>query len=424
LWEENTKLVMGLIWKLILFYQVSSGGGEDEEGAGGSVAEEVLEWVNARIAPFDVQVNDLTSSFQDGLAFSALVASLDAAYERQAVAATPSSAAKALKSAEQRLAVPALVEAADLMDLDHKVVLTYLGMMYDKFGHLPPDQPAVQRCDHTVVRGTVRGRPQSLAPPPAASLFVTMHAQHTTTTAAAPQQQQQKSSHSQAGTTAAAAGAHGYSGAGFAREHVTAYSGGYDGVATAPPPLVPARDGAAALAASSPAEAYTPPDRSAPPPPPPGVLLSSSADTSTSSSTSSSLAPPGLPLAAVSPAPSPNSSPRSKEVTIEYEDPIGDEDFPDMDITSAEYAEFTTAKCVDIDKLYFVIDYPRSRFRLGGMLTIEIHIKDNHGRKVKNHGSVLEAQIEGPSGLIVLQAEKVPEKFGLWEVNFAPSVGF
>eukprot|EP00013_Stygamoeba_regulata_P025135 CAMPEP_0177646188 /NCGR_PEP_ID=MMETSP0447-20121125/9643_1 /TAXON_ID=0 /ORGANISM="Stygamoeba regulata, Strain BSH-02190019" /LENGTH=1082 /DNA_ID=CAMNT_0019148709 /DNA_START=58 /DNA_END=3306 /DNA_ORIENTATION=+ len=407
-WEENSKLIMGLMWQLILFYQVSSSAADEESADGSAAAQEVIDWVNTRIAPFDVQVTDLTSSFQDGKAFAALVASLDATYDRSAVVATPSAASRALKSAEQRLAVPALVEAADLMDLDHKVVLTYLGMMYDKFGHLPPTQPAVQRADHTVVRGTVRGRPQSLAPPPGTSLFGAFSAEsvENSATGAAPMPADNEGA---------------VSGAGFAREsHLTSNQGGYDGVATAPPPPIPARD--RSPGPSRTASGYAPPDRSAPPPPPPAMLSSSAASSTSALSSSSGLAPPGLPLAGVSPTPSPNSSPRSKEVTIEYEDPLDDDDFPDMDVASAEYAEFKAAKRLDIDKLYFVIDYPQSRFRLGGVLTVEVRIKDNHGRKVKNHGSILEAQIEGPSGLIVLQAEKVADKLGLWEVNFSPSI--
>jgi len=68
------KLILGLVWTIILRYQIQQG------GDGASPKQELLEWVNRQIAPYKElgigPAEDFTKSFQDGRILSALADSL------------------------------------------------------------------------------------------------------------------------------------------------------------------------------------------------------------------------------------------------------------------------------------------------------------------------------------------------------------
>lgn len=52
--DHKLKLILGLIWTLILRYQIQQGAGDD------SPKKALLEWVNNQIRPYGLQVNNFT----------------------------------------------------------------------------------------------------------------------------------------------------------------------------------------------------------------------------------------------------------------------------------------------------------------------------------------------------------------------------
>lgn len=70
--DQNLKLILGLIWTLILRFQIA--GGEDEDPGG--LKSALLEWVNRQIVPQGLRVYDFKSSWSDGRAFCGLVNAL------------------------------------------------------------------------------------------------------------------------------------------------------------------------------------------------------------------------------------------------------------------------------------------------------------------------------------------------------------
>jgi hypothetical protein len=94
---------MGLIWLLILKYQNIN-------------RTEQVGWVKGQLESYGIAVSDLTTSFQDGMAFASLVHSfnssaidLDAIKAMEIVARLDA----AFNSAEQNLGIPRLLEPSD-----------------------------------------------------------------------------------------------------------------------------------------------------------------------------------------------------------------------------------------------------------------------------------------------------------------------
>ena len=63
--DGNLKLILGLIWTLILRFQINRG-----DGGGGSAKNALLEWVRSQIPEYDIK--NFTSDWQDGKAIYAL----------------------------------------------------------------------------------------------------------------------------------------------------------------------------------------------------------------------------------------------------------------------------------------------------------------------------------------------------------------
>jgi hypothetical protein len=72
----NSKLDLGLIWTLILKYQISKSEYGDDANAAPKRA--LLEWANSVLNPQGVYVKDFTSSWQDGAGFCGLVNAIEA----------------------------------------------------------------------------------------------------------------------------------------------------------------------------------------------------------------------------------------------------------------------------------------------------------------------------------------------------------
>lgn len=63
----NLKIILGLIWTLILRYQIKKGGSGDE----GSAKNELLKWVQSKIPEYNIQ--GFTKDWNDGKAINALI---------------------------------------------------------------------------------------------------------------------------------------------------------------------------------------------------------------------------------------------------------------------------------------------------------------------------------------------------------------
>jgi filamin len=125
----NPKLVLGLIWTLILRYQIQMG------GEGSSPKQELLDWVNKQIAPYEhiPQAKNFTDSWQDGKILSALTDSLSPGVcETKGLSDPLRDCQNAMNVAEKQYAIPQLVDAADMVrHPDEHSNMTYIACFRD-----------------------------------------------------------------------------------------------------------------------------------------------------------------------------------------------------------------------------------------------------------------------------------------------------
>jgi len=128
--EGDLKLMLGVIWRLILQFQVMRNMKPPEEGAKKVTAaqqktqakKELLEWVRFQTFGYrGVDVKDFETSFNDGMAFCALVHKFDpSALDYDAL--DPNNAEGnlnlAFQLAEERLGIPPLLDAEDMVSPD------------------------------------------------------------------------------------------------------------------------------------------------------------------------------------------------------------------------------------------------------------------------------------------------------------------
>jgi len=122
------KLVLGLIWTLILRYQIQMGGD-------GSPKQELLDWVNKQIAPYEhiPQAKNFTDSWQDGKILSALTDSLSPGVcENKDLKDPLRDTQNAMNQAEKHYNIPQLVDAADMVhNPDEHSNMTYIACFRD-----------------------------------------------------------------------------------------------------------------------------------------------------------------------------------------------------------------------------------------------------------------------------------------------------
>ncbi|KAJ3166181.1 hypothetical protein HK101_011978 [Irineochytrium annulatum] len=137
--DENVKLHLGLIWSLILRFDISE---ISEEGL--SAKEGLLLWCQRRTTPYaaDFHIKDFHTSWTDGLALCGLIHrhrpdlldyySLDKSQRRE-------NTKLAMDIAESQLGIPKLMEVEDLVDIikpDERSVITYISQFYHAFSAL------------------------------------------------------------------------------------------------------------------------------------------------------------------------------------------------------------------------------------------------------------------------------------------------
>ncbi|XP_037953249.1 dystonin isoform X36 [Teleopsis dalmanni] len=143
--DGNPKLTLGLIWTIILHFQISDivVGKEDNVSA----REALLRWARRSTARYPgVRVNDFTSSWRDGLAFSALVHRNrpDLLDWRKARSDRPRERLEnAFHVVEKEYGVTRLLdpEDVDTNEPDEKSLITYISSLYDVFPEPPSIHP-------------------------------------------------------------------------------------------------------------------------------------------------------------------------------------------------------------------------------------------------------------------------------------------
>jgi len=123
--DGKIKLILGLIWTLILRFQIMA---EDEESAGARQA--LLDWCNSVLNPQGLFVKNFTSDWQDGRCFCGLVNAIEPSHIP--LNTVPASEAvgnmnKAFVEAEKLFGFPQVLDAVDVVENpDDLSIMTYV----------------------------------------------------------------------------------------------------------------------------------------------------------------------------------------------------------------------------------------------------------------------------------------------------------
>ncbi|KAG8861753.1 hypothetical protein FRB96_002711 [Tulasnella sp. 330] len=147
--DGDLKLMLGMIWTLILRFTIAD---ISEEGL--SAKEGLLLWCQRKTAPYDeVNVQDFTYSWTDGLALCALIHRhrpdlLD--WHSLNLADRHGNTRLAFKVAEQHLGIPQLFEVEDLCDSkppDERSVMTYIASFFHAFSSMDQAETVSRRVE-------------------------------------------------------------------------------------------------------------------------------------------------------------------------------------------------------------------------------------------------------------------------------------
>jgi len=145
--DGNVKMTLGLIWTIILRFAIA---GLSEEGL--SAKEGLLLWCRKKTEPYDnVDVKDFTMSFQNGLAFCALIHRhrpdlID--YDSLEAGNKESNLNLAFDVAYDNLDVAKLLDAEDIVNIarpDERSIMTYVAQLYAVFSKYDLQERAGKR---------------------------------------------------------------------------------------------------------------------------------------------------------------------------------------------------------------------------------------------------------------------------------------
>ncbi|KAF2446404.1 alpha-actin-like proteinin [Karstenula rhodostoma CBS 690.94] len=150
--DGNSKIILGLIWTLILRFTISD---INEEGL--SAKEGLLLWCQRKTACYDeVEVRDFSSSWNDGLAFCALLDihrpdlidydSLDKTDHR-------GNMQLAFDIASKEIGIPDLLDVEDVCDVakpDERSLMTYIAYWFHAFSQMERVENAGRRVEKFV----------------------------------------------------------------------------------------------------------------------------------------------------------------------------------------------------------------------------------------------------------------------------------
>ncbi|KAK9898107.1 hypothetical protein P389DRAFT_65766 [Cystobasidium minutum MCA 4210] len=133
--DGNLKLILGMIWTLILRFTIAD---INEEGL--SAKEGLLLWCQRKTQPYEeVNVQDFSRSWKDGLAFCALIhRHRPDLLDWETLDKTDAHAATrlAFTIAQQHLGIPQLLDVSDICDIekpDDRSVMTYVAQYFHAF---------------------------------------------------------------------------------------------------------------------------------------------------------------------------------------------------------------------------------------------------------------------------------------------------
>jgi len=145
--DGNLKMTLGMIWTIILRFAIA---GLSEEGL--SAKEGLLLWCRRKTEPYDnVDVKDFTMSWQDGLAFCALIHRhrpdlID--YHKLSSEDKLGNLNLAFDVAQKHLDIPRLLDAEDIVNMprpDERSIMTYVAEFYRVFSSLDKVETAGRR---------------------------------------------------------------------------------------------------------------------------------------------------------------------------------------------------------------------------------------------------------------------------------------
>ena len=197
--DGNPKITLALVWAVILHWQFNKVLGEGLQHVS-NLERSLLEWCRRSAGALGVPVADFTASFQDGLAFAAIVhCHRPHLFDFEAVRRRMTPAERldlAFGAIEKHLGITRLLDPEDLVKPDKKSVMTYLMCMYEVLPHEDDFVPAVAASKKspcpspssknnligsplkTPIKDMTNGRERSIAPmqPPPPPLSVTRSA--------------------------------------------------------------------------------------------------------------------------------------------------------------------------------------------------------------------------------------------------------
>jgi filamin len=126
--DGNLKLILGLIWTLILRFQIERG------SVSGSAKQELLEWVRKQVAPYGLKPKNFTTDWTDGKLLSALTDSLKPGVINMAELSKDPlvDTNNAMDVAATEYEIPKLIDATDMVECpDELSTMTYVSYFRD-----------------------------------------------------------------------------------------------------------------------------------------------------------------------------------------------------------------------------------------------------------------------------------------------------
>lgn len=143
--DGNEKLILGLIWTIIKNFVIQKQHVTNDS---------LLNWCKAAVAGYNVDINDFGRSWQNGMAFNAVIHRFKPEsfkFEHLRKEDKIGNLNKAFKLAES-LGIPSLLDAEDIADVmhpDEKSIMTYLSLYRDKFGDFK-EKESKKRIDNFI----------------------------------------------------------------------------------------------------------------------------------------------------------------------------------------------------------------------------------------------------------------------------------